>query len=131
MMPGSSWNWSRTSLMIAQAARPTARIAYAVKRNTSAAPMKPPTNVSGWARSTLLRLASVRNALNRRNAARPALPTAYPFVRAFVGHPGHLDDARAIVDDRPERVHREDVRCRGKHPHRRDGRPVDSAVRNP
>ena len=46
--------------------------------------MNPPMNVSGCARSTAFTRASDRNALNRRNAARAALPTAYPFVRAFV-----------------------------------------------
>ena len=70
--------------MMDHAARPTARIANAVKRNTRAAPMNPPMNVSGCARSTAFTRASDRNALNRRNAARAALPTAYPFVRAFV-----------------------------------------------
>ena len=38
MIPGSAWNWRRTSSITVWAARLTARMASALKRNTSIAP---------------------------------------------------------------------------------------------
>ena len=74
-------------MMIAHAARPTERIANAENRNTRVTPAIPPTNTSGFARSTLVMCAASRYAEKRRKAARAALPTAYPFVSAFVVFP--------------------------------------------
>src|SRR2546430_2565372 len=136
--------------MMAAPARPTARMASDEKRYTSIAPRKPPRKTFTFARSTESNGLPVscatlsRYALNKRNAARAAEPTAYPLVRAFVVLPTASSrsvrsrvssEARAIdatprvVGDGAEGVFGEDE-CRAhEHAHRRDGRAVDATMR--
>src|SRR3989454_7060300 len=88
-MPGSAWNWRRTSLITLTAARVTAPIASAENQNTSIAPSRPPTNTSGFEMSTAASgepraRTSSRYAENRRKAASAAEPIAYPLVSALV-----------------------------------------------
>ena len=40
----------------------------------------------------------------------------------------HLDDAARVVGDRPERVHRQDVRARREHAHRGDGGAIQAGA---
>src|SRR2546429_3670374 len=88
-MPGSAWNWRRTSWMTLTAALVTALIASAENQNTSMAPSSPPTNTSGLEISTEASgepsaATSSRYAENSRNAASAADPMAYPLVSALV-----------------------------------------------
>src|SRR5256886_12641485 len=54
-MPGSAWNWRRTSWITLTAALVTALMASAENQNTSMAPNSPPTNTSGFEMSTAAR----------------------------------------------------------------------------
>src|SRR6266516_5256728 len=88
-MPGSAWNWRRTSLITFTAALVTAPMASAENQNTSIAPSRPPTKTSGFEMSTAASgepsaATSSRYAEKRRNAASAADPIAYPLVSAFV-----------------------------------------------
>src|SRR5690349_6345654 len=88
-MPGSAWNWRRTSWITLTAALVTALMARAENQNTSIAPSRPPTNTSGLEMSTAASgepsaATSSRKAEKSRNAASAAEPMAYPLVRAFV-----------------------------------------------
>ena len=51
-IPGSAWNWRRTSWITLTAALVTALMASAENQNTSMAPNNPPTNTSGFEMST-------------------------------------------------------------------------------
>src|SRR3989442_7840677 len=87
-MPGSAWNWRRTSLITLTAARVTAPIASAENQNTSMAPSRPPTKTSGFEISTAASgepraRTSSRYAEDRRKAASAAEPIVDPLVHAL------------------------------------------------
>ena len=149
-MPGRSLNCRRTSVMTDDAALRTAVIASDENQNTSIAPSRPPTNTTGFARSTLQRLARVvahlvevrreeQERRERRRADRVALRERLRRVADGVepigllahrlGLARHLDDAAGVVGDRAEHVHREDVAGRAEHAHRRDGGAEQAADR--
>ncbi len=92
MIPGWSRNWFRTSITTLEAARPTARIARAEKRNATDPPIRSPTSTSG---SSTRIPAKVNPSSSRASwkdpksevAAITAVAMAIPFVMAFVVFP--------------------------------------------
>ena len=83
------------------AALPTARIAKAEKMNGSNPPIKSAAIISGLTKSTTTEETSIptsfaysaRYAWNRRSAANPAEPKAYPFVNALVVFPAASNES--------------------------------------
>eukprot|EP01139_Manchomonas_bermudensis_P024548 Amastigsp_a842912_29.p3 type:complete len:160 gc:universal Amastigsp_a842912_29:2139-1660(-) len=94
MIPGYWANWRRTSSTTRVAVTPTAASAYEENKNTSIAPRSAPTKTGGLAKSIVVKdlsadcsLTTSMKARKSRNDARPAEPTEYPFVIAFVTLP--------------------------------------------
>ena len=76
MMPGIAWNWRRTSSTIEPAARPTAFIVIAQKRNAAIPPMKRPPSSIGFmmfscCQSTKLRMVILLAAATSIPSPRP------------------------------------------------------------
>ncbi len=146
MIPGISRNWRRTSSTILMAARPTACMASAQKRNGSIPPRKSPHDHLGLGagRSVQARRGGITP---KRAPARSAPPSRWrsPSPMAAVvlptesslsvtlphlfGQAGHLRDAARVVGDRAVGVDGDRHARGGQHAHRRHRDPVQARPR--
>jgi hypothetical protein len=98
----------RTSNTTLEAARPTARIAWAENMNGTAPPISRPTNTAGWsirmstsAGSTPAPISACRKEPNRLVAASTAVAIATPLVIALVVLPTASSDVSTALPRSP------------------------------